>query len=212
MTATKSLKGRQARWWETLSGYDLNIVYRASKENPANAPSCWLDYLRVLEGCCAATILKVHCNATFRLRQLYAATLQKNVIFEDMPPNTLTDFILEYEAEDHTVKEARMALGLSRGHLVEEHSVPVTLLHQYQTHWQQHDSLIFYPIQLYVLAAGGARTEVLCHHYDDPIAGHFGEKSTLEYTARKYYWPGMAHEVKIYTWACLTCQCVCLIR
>jgi hypothetical protein len=35
-------------------------------------------------------------------------------------------------------------------------------------------------MQLYVPAAGGARTEVLRHHYDDLIAGHFGLKCTLE--------------------------------
>jgi hypothetical protein len=51
-------------------------------------------------------------------------------------------------------------------------------------------------MQLYVLAAGGARTEVLCPHHDDLIAGHFGGKRTLEIVARKYYWPGMAREVK----------------
>jgi hypothetical protein len=67
-------------------------------------------------------------------------------------------------------------------------------------------------MQLYVPAAGGARTEVLQRHHDDPIAGHFGSKSTLELVARKYYWPGMARKVKAYTRACLTCQRVCPVR
>jgi hypothetical protein len=40
---TKSLTGRQVRWWETLSGYNLNIVYREGKKNPADALSCWPD-------------------------------------------------------------------------------------------------------------------------------------------------------------------------
>ncbi len=63
-------------------------------------------------------------------------------------------------------------------------------------------------MQLYVPAAGGALTEVLRRHHDDPIIGHFGSKRTLELVARKYYRPGMARKVKAYTRACLTCQCV----
>ncbi len=42
---TKALTGRQARWWETLSGYDPDIVYRAGKKNPADAPSRRPDYM-----------------------------------------------------------------------------------------------------------------------------------------------------------------------
>jgi hypothetical protein len=78
---TKSLMGQQALWWETLSGYNLNIVYRAGKMNPANTPSCWPDDARVPEGRCAATILTAHCSTTFRLRQLYAAAVQEDQIF-----------------------------------------------------------------------------------------------------------------------------------
>ncbi len=36
---TKALTERQARWWETLSGYNLNIVYRAGSKNQADPPS-----------------------------------------------------------------------------------------------------------------------------------------------------------------------------
>jgi hypothetical protein len=47
---------------------------------------------------------------------------------------------------------------------------------------------------------------VLCYHYDNPIAGHFSAKHTLELVDMKYYWPGMAYKVKGYTQACSTCQ------
>ncbi len=63
-------------------------------------------------------------------------------------------------------------------------------------------------MQLYVMAAGGGCTEVLQRHYNDPIAGQFGAKCTLELVSRKYYWPGMLRKVKAYTRACSTCQCV----
>jgi hypothetical protein len=90
---TKSLTGRQARWWERLSGYNLKIVYRAGKKNPANAPSHRTDYARVPEGRCAATFLPAHCSATFCVRQLYADTVQDEEVLENIPPYTLTDLI-----------------------------------------------------------------------------------------------------------------------
>jgi hypothetical protein len=48
---TKLYTSRQACWWETLSGYNLNIVYKVGKKNTTDVPSCWLDYARVPEGC-----------------------------------------------------------------------------------------------------------------------------------------------------------------
>jgi hypothetical protein len=85
-------------------------------KNPADAPSHWPDYARAPESHCIATILTACCNATFHLRQLYAIAVQKDQIFEDMPPDTLADLILEGQAEDHTMKEACTALGLPRGY------------------------------------------------------------------------------------------------
>jgi hypothetical protein len=99
-----------------------------------------------------------------------------------------------------------MVLGLCRGYSTKKHSVPATLLRQYQSHWQQHDGLLYYLMQLYLLDARGTRMELLRCHHDNPIAGHFSAKRTLKLVAMKYNWPGRAHEVKAYTWACLTCQ------
>jgi hypothetical protein len=72
---TKPLTVRQARWWETLSGYNLTIVYMTGKKNPVDAPSRRPDYVRALQGCCTTTILTAYCNATFCLWQLYAAAV-----------------------------------------------------------------------------------------------------------------------------------------
>ncbi len=129
---TKSLTRRQARWWETLSGYNLNKVYRAGKKNLANAPSCRPDYARVPEGQCVATILTTRCSAMFHLWQLYTAAVQEDQIFEDVPPDTLCNLIQEGLAEDHTTKEARTALGLPRGYPANEYSVLATLLRQFR--------------------------------------------------------------------------------
>ncbi len=82
----------------------LNIVYRAGKGNSADPPSYWLDYARVLQGCCTTTILTACCSATFGLQQLYVATIQDNEIFEGVPPDTLANLIQQGQAENYTIK------------------------------------------------------------------------------------------------------------
>ena len=42
---TKNLSRREARWWEKLSGLDLEIEYRPGKHNPADGPSRHPDYI-----------------------------------------------------------------------------------------------------------------------------------------------------------------------
>jgi hypothetical protein len=130
----KALTGCQARWWETLSGYNLNIVNRVGSKNPADARSRRPDYGRVPEGCCAATVLTVRCNAMFRLRQLYAAAVADDEAFKEVPPDMLEDLIRESLNEDPIAREARTALGLPRGDSPNEHNVTATLLRHYQTH------------------------------------------------------------------------------
>ncbi len=208
---TKSLTGRQARWWEKLSGYNLNKVYRAGKKNPADAPSRQRDYVKALEGLCMATVLTARCNATFRLWQLCAAAVQEDQVFKDVPPDSLLGLICEGVAEDYTAKKARTALGLPCGFLANEHSLPATLLCLYQSHWQQHNSLLYYCMQLYIPTASEGCTEIFRRHHDDPIAGHFDAKRMLELVSRKYYWPGMGCKVKAYARACSTCQRVCRV-
>jgi hypothetical protein len=92
---TKSFTNWQGCWWETLSRYNLYIVYRAGKENPADTSRHQLDYASVLEASCTATILTKCCNSMFCLWQLYPTNVQEDKIFEDLLPDTLADLILE---------------------------------------------------------------------------------------------------------------------
>jgi hypothetical protein len=133
---TKSLTGWQGRWWEMLSGYNLNIVSEAGKKNSANASCSWSDYTRVSGGCSAATILTARCNTTFRLRQLYAAAIQEDIIIKDVLPYTLADLILEGQAVDNTTNVACTPPGPPSGYPAKEHSILIMLLYPYQSHWQ----------------------------------------------------------------------------
>ncbi len=45
----KPLRGWLGHWWETLSGYDLDIVYRMNKTNSVDGLSHRLDYKAAAE-------------------------------------------------------------------------------------------------------------------------------------------------------------------
>jgi hypothetical protein len=59
---------------------------------------------------------------------------------------------------------------------------------------------------IYVPPDQAVRMEIfkICH--DDPLAGHFGHKKTLELIQRKYYWPGLDQETREYVRSCDMCQ------
>ena len=40
--------------------------------------------------------------------------------------------------------------------------------------------------------------ELISHHHDDSLAGHFGIKKTRKLLARKYYWPTLRQDVEAY--------------
>ncbi len=78
-----------------------------------------------------------------------------------MPPDSLLSLICKCLARDYTSKEGMTALGLIGMFLTKEHNILAMLLHQYQSYRYQHDSLLRYRKQLYILAADGGRTELL---------------------------------------------------
>ena len=72
--------------------------------------------------------------------------------------------------------------------------------------WHEHEGVLHFDGKLYVLPEGGAHAEVLWSNHDDPLVGHFRYARTLELIRRKYYWPHMAKEIKVYTKSCTACQ------
>ena len=72
--------------------------------------------------------------------------------------------------------------------------------------WCKHKGILHFVGKLYVPPEGGACAEVLWSNHDDPLVGHFRYARTLELIRRKYYWPHMAKEIKVYTKSCTACQ------
>ena len=46
---------------------------------------------------------------------------------------------------------------------------------------------------------------MLRFHHDDPLTEHFDAKRTQELIGRKYYWPSMSDDVRMYFASCMTC-------
>ena len=59
--------------------------------------------------------------------------------------------------------------------------------------------------KIYVLPTGGVQGSVLQSHHDDPLAGHFSHKRTLELIWCQYYWPGLVKYTHSYVTSCDMC-------
>jgi hypothetical protein len=70
--------------------------------------------------------------------------------------------------------------------------------------WSLRDGVLWRSHQLYIPEQQSLRLAILAKHHDDPLAGHFASRRTLELVARKFYWPGMNRTVDEYCRACFT--------
>jgi hypothetical protein len=143
--STKRLTLRQAKWWETLFSYFLDIQYKTRKTNLADAPSGRLDYRvpsempqqgmvhaaprphpHALTGNqllseqtahtrVAAILAGVDCYRVHALRQAFATIFGEKEPYEDLPPNVLQELIKRSQEENPTAEEAQRAFALPRG-------------------------------------------------------------------------------------------------
>ena len=223
---TKQLTRRHARWWEQLSGFDIKLQYRQGKLNPADGLSRRPDYETVtredlndlwkklyhggkdpdaptarpsgseirLGECILAAIVTTETQAT---RKSVALAAVNEEPYGDEAPTLLRELIslaqktdpLGQRVMDHLAGRTRSDRGAA-----EEYD-----------NWHDVEGTLYRKGRLYVPPYGSARSEILRRNHDDPHAGQFGKNRTLELLQRKYYWPGMAKEVKRYVLTCTAC-------
>ena len=68
------------------------------------------------------------------------------------------------------------------------------------------DGMLCHESKIYILPAGGVWGSVLQSHHNNPLAGHFSHKRTLELIRCQYYWPGMVKDTHSYVTSCDMCQ------
>jgi hypothetical protein len=181
---TKDLKPLQVRWAERLSRFDFVIEHVEGRINPADGPSRRPDY--AIDDSDSPEEPKDF---------LTFAALSARRFERVAPPNevetaalTLSpdveEQIKEELAEDETALSMRELEELPKG-------------------WVD-DELLYYYDRFYVPQA--VRMEVLRRLHDTPLAGHLGQKRTLELVQRKYYWPKMKTDIEDYCLRCTQCR------
>ena len=68
------------------------------------------------------------------------------------------------------------------------------------------DGLLQYHGRAVVPVQKALTQELLYLYHDDQLAGHWGIDKTKELLERKFYWPGLARDVREYVTTCSTCQ------
>jgi transposase InsO family protein len=68
------------------------------------------------------------------------------------------------------------------------------------------DGLIYFRNRLYIPENEPLRLQIAESEHDSQVAGHFGQKKTLELITRNFYWPNMEGWVNQYVRSCDDCQ------
>ena len=68
------------------------------------------------------------------------------------------------------------------------------------------DGLIYFKNRLQIPNHEGLRLEIAQSEHDSQVAGHFGQKKTLELISRNFHWPNLNDWVNQYVRSCDTCQ------
>jgi hypothetical protein len=68
------------------------------------------------------------------------------------------------------------------------------------------DGLIYIRNRLYIPDNEPLRLQIAESEHDSQVAGHFGQKKTLELITRNFYWPSMEDWVNQYVRSCDECQ------
>ena len=69
----------------------------------------------------------------------------------------------------------------------------------------EEDGILSRDGKIFVLDDDNLQMEIVCLHYDTPLAGHPGQEKTLELLERSYFWLGMSTYVKNYIFWCDWC-------
>ena len=221
---TKSLSSRQVCWAQELFCYHFRIEYHYGKANgPVDALSWYLQQNAEEE----ETLRTKNIKILHRLQSLLARVLgllanssQLSLLYQVLICGTtvrpqlhqfwdsLRDEIardslyftniggmrlqlLKLQNKDEEAKLFRGSAGLPEG-------------------WEDVKGVLRYQRLPYVPAI--IRSEVISHHYNDPLIGHFGIDKTKELGSRKYYWPSLKKDVKSYIRGCDVCLASKTIR
>jgi hypothetical protein len=130
--------------------------------------------------------------------RIYAASVDNIRGEEDLQAKPLRHLIAHLQKDDPFVarKQSAIAARASRKREVEtEHGM-----------WHFRDGLLYHLQRLYVPDNEALRSELFACFHEDQLAGHFGERRTLELIQWHYHWPNIESFISRRVGVCTRCQ------
>ncbi|KAH6480324.1 hypothetical protein HBI55_254530 [Parastagonospora nodorum] len=206
---TKTLNHRQVRAYLVLSRYDFTITHRSGKTNPADGPSRRPDYMDEAQkpsqkhnhafveplrralwkgGKDSFLVSAVSTRAVARTGEQQEAIATLRELRREDQSRLVA---LEPEADDDPSSESGTDIPDTSGpesgqdgpqRLKVAHKAPK------------------------VLHTTSEKAEAMCQCHDDPLAGHFGARRTIEKLQRRYTWKGLRKNAEEYCRSCEVCK------
>ncbi|SAL96256.1 hypothetical protein [Absidia glauca] len=184
--AAKKLNRRQARWAIELSTFNFVIQYRpGSKNTKADALSRRSDLF--FEG--GDTADKQPIRSLLRPDQFVVAAATTMMTID--PDQDLRDKIKNQAAHDAEYKR-----------IIE--SMPNDPTMTEKGYRLDNDGLVLHNDRIYLPDDDNLKLDILKHHHDSPMAGHYGRAKTLDLVSRNYFFPGMQKYISRYMANCPT--------
>jgi transposase InsO family protein len=117
---------------------------------------------------------------------------------EDLKDKPFRDLIAKLQKDDPFVARKRSA-----------YDVRATRKRNQELQGQWHfrdDGLLYHLHRLYVPDNEAVRSELFACFHEDSLAGHFGERRTLELVQRHYHWPNIEDYISRKVSTCAKCQ------
>ena len=206
---TKALNHRQVRSYLVLTRYDFVLNHRPGSTNPADGPSRRPDYMaeaqKPAQKYNEAFVQPMRDILNNRGKEAFftAVALTRSGRRSDAP-NSLNKALNEYNrAERVALEEPKPPEDLE---VTEDDTDSAS---------EDSDSEMDQnrPLQprigsssLRELTDTQSKAKALEECHDNPLAGHFGSKRTLEKLQRRYTWKGMRKDVADYCRDCLACR------
>jgi hypothetical protein len=207
---TKVLNHRQVRSYLVLTKYDFVIKHRPGITNPADGPSRRPDYMAE-----AQKPLQKYNQAFVRpMQDILSGRRPRSAIMINAvltrsgkptgKPNPLQEALLEFrkadrversdpkpfEEQGETIEDSETSSDDEEDNLAQSGTEKPRQTNESKTE----------------LKTIEAKAKALRQCHNDPLAGHFGARKTLEKLSRRYYWKGMRKEVEAYCSDCLRCR------
>jgi hypothetical protein len=176
----QKLNRRQARWLTELQEYDFTLHHLPGKANSKADILSRRPGFNKGEDDNEDTILLPE-SLFFTANSLFIAS-----IVQIEPTPFIPRILRNSQNLDKSVKDA-----------LEKHSP------EFKT---EEDGTLTYHDLIYVPLDKDLRADIISYHHDTRLSGHYGENKTIELIRRRYWWPTLRWDVKLYIRGCEACQ------